>query len=161
MKYIVRKGEERDASACYELIKELALFEKEPDAVSNTLKQFTNDGFGENSVYELFVAESEGKVVGMALYFMAYSTWKGKMLYLDDLVVNENYRAFGIGSALIKALMKRAEELKAKMVKWQVLNWNEPAIEFYKKLEMTFDNTWIECKFYEEDIVRFNKSFSS
>lgn len=158
MNFIVRKGEKKDASACYELIKELALFEKEPDAVKNTLEQFTIDGFGAEPVFQLFVAEAEEKVVGMALYFTAYSTWKGKMLYLDDLVVNINYRAFGIGSALIKALMKRAKELDAKIVKWQVLNWNEPAIEFYKKMDMTFDNSWIECKFYEEDIERFNAS---
>lgn len=154
MNFIIRNGLKEDAKACHELIKELAVFENAPDAVTNTLEQFTNDGFGEEPIYKLFVAEISAdeteakKVVGMALFVTTYSTWKGKMLFLDDLVVNEAFRGKGIGQALIDALFDHARNNDFKIIKWQVLNWNEPAIKFYKKLGMTFDDEWLDCKYY-------------
>jgi len=148
MSFTIRPATIEDTPDCHQLIQELADFEKAPDAVTNTLAQFTNDGFGSHPVYTLFVAESEGTVVGMSLLFTAYSTWKGKMLWLDDLVVNENYRGQGIGRALIENLFDYARKNDYKIIKWQVLDWNKPAIEFYKKLGMTLDSEWIDCKYY-------------
>ena len=149
MNFKIRKGVKADAAACHGLIKELAVFENAPDAVTNSLEQFTEDGFGAEPIYKLFVAELEdGNVVGMALFVTSYSTWKGKMLFLDDLVVSEAYRGNGIGQALIDALFDHARNNAFNIIKWHVLNWNEPAIKFYKKLGMTFDDEWIDCKFY-------------
>ncbi len=148
MNYTIRPAKIEDAPACYQLIKELAIFEKEPDQVTNTLEQFTKDGFGEEPIYKMLVAEwtPTQQVVGMALFVIGYSTWKGKLLYLDDLVVNEEYRGKGIGATLVEALFDYAQNNAIKIVKWQVLNWNTPAIEFYKKLNMTLDDQWIDCK---------------
>jgi len=157
-KFTVRNAVKADAAACYQLIIDLAIYEKEPEAVSNTLEQFKEDGFGENPIYQLKVAESnEGEILGMALFFTAYSTWKGKMLYLDDLVVKEGCRRDGIGSSLIAALIEHAQDNGVKVVKWQVLDWNEPAIELYKKLNMKLDEGWIDCKLYEDQIKSFSK----
>lgn len=146
MEFHIRRAETKDASACFELIKELALFEKEPEAVKNTLKQFEKDGFGENPIYKMFVAElANGQIAGMALFFIGYSTWKGKLLYLDDLMVGEKYRSNGIGQELINVLFEYAKNNEVKVIKWQVLDWNTPAIEFYEKLNMKMDGSWINC----------------
>jgi len=158
MKLNIRKATRADAAAAHQLIVELAVFEKEPDAVTNTLKQFTEDGFGENPIYQLIVAENNHKeVVGMALYFYAYSTWKGKMLYLDDLVVTEAYRNKGIGQKLVDEVFIIAKANNAKIVRWEVLDWNKPAIEFYKKLGAKIDKDWWACKFYEDKIDELSK----
>lgn len=148
MSFIIRRATKADTPACHQLIQELADFEKAPNAVTNTLEQFTNDGFGPNPVYTLFVAEEENVIVGMSLLFTAYSTWKGKMLWLDDLIVNEAHRGKGIGKALVDNLFEYARKNDYKIIKWQVLDWNAPAIEFYKKLGMTLDGEWIDCKYY-------------
>jgi len=158
IKFTIRKATKADAAAAHQLIVELAVFEKEPDAVTNTVEQFTEDGFGEKPIYSLIVAESEEKqIVGMALYFYAYSTWKGKMLYLDDLIVTETWRHKGIGKKLVDELFVIAKQNNAKIVRWEVLDWNAPAIEFYKKLGAKIDKEWWACKFYESQIEQLSK----
>jgi len=153
MDFIIRKARREDAPAAHQLIVELAIFEKAPNSVTNTIEQFTEDGFGEAPIFNLIVAESSSKeIVGMALYFYAYSTWKGKMLYLDDLVVTKNWRNKGIGKILIDELFVIAKANNVKIVKWEVLDWNTPAVEFYKKLGAKIDKEWWSCKFYEHQI---------
>jgi len=134
----------------------LAIYENERSAVSNTLEQFTEDGFGDSPVYNLIVADdTDFGVIGMALYVYSYSTWKGKMLFLDDLVVSEKHRGKGVGSKLIEKLFKIAKTEDVKIVKWEVLDWNEPAINLYKKLGAVFDDKWLACKFYQHQIDTF------
>jgi len=158
MEYTIRKATKADATAAHQLIVELAIFEKAPNAVTNTIEQFTKDGFGENPIYNLIVAETNNKqIVGMALYFYAYSTWKGKMLYLDDLIVTQSWRNKGIGKKLIDELFVIAKENNANIVKWEVLDWNTPAIEFYKKLGAKIDKEWWACKFYAPQIEELSK----
>lgn len=148
MEILVRKAESADVKDILLLIKELALFEKAPEAVINTEEQLLEDGFGAHPEFQALVAvNSETKeTVGMALFYNAYSTWKGKYLFLDDLVVSEKYRRNGVGEQLIQAFLKEAKKQEVHFVKWQVLHWNSPAIEFYKKLGVEFDEEWIDCK---------------
>lgn len=128
------------------LICELALYEKAPQEVTNTVEDMIRDGFGSNPVFRCLVAESEGEIIGMAIYFIKYSTWKGKGIYLDDIVVTEQMRGKGIGSLLFDELIRDAVSLGAVQLHWQVLDWNEPAIRFYKKYHAEMDGEWINCK---------------
>jgi len=148
MKILVRKAESKDVAAMLGLIKELALFEKAPEAVWNTEELLLKDGFGEQPAFQALVAVAleTNSIVGMALYYTAYSTWKGKYLYLDDLIITEPFRRNKIGKQLMNTFLEEAKTSGVNLVKWQVLNWNEPAIEFYKKLGVEFDNEWIDCK---------------
>lgn len=140
----------------YALIQELAEYERAPQEVTNTLLEMERDGFGENPIYKFFVAESEEDgVVGLALYYTAYSTWKGRMLFLEDLVVTERMRRAGIGRLLFKEVMREAKLTGAKRFKWQVLEWNEPAIAFYKSIGANLDGEWINCNMTEEQIHQF------
>ncbi|MBA4304049.1 MAG: GNAT family N-acetyltransferase [Sphingobacteriaceae bacterium] len=133
--------------AVHALIHELATYEKAPEEHTCTLEQLTEDGFGPNPVFECLVAEMPDKsVVGMALFYTKYSTWKGKCIFLDDLMVHEPYRSLGIGKALLHELMRLARDRKAQRLEWQVLDWNEPAIGFYRALGAELDPTWINCK---------------
>jgi len=158
MNVIIRKGTIDDVPIVHELIVELAIYENEPDAVDNTIAQLKEDGFGEKPFYKLLIAENEAQeTLGMALYCYGYSTWKGKLLYLDDLIVREKYRRNGIGTKLISKLFEIAREEKMKFVKWEVLDWNEPAINLYKKLNARLDSEWIACKFDETQIKNFPK----
>ncbi len=152
MNYIIRKGTKEDLPGVLNLIRELALFEKAPDEVTNTIEQMEEDGFGKNPVFSFFVVTLDGNIIGMALYFLKYSTWKGKGLYLDDLVITESHRGNGLGSKLFKAFIREAKSLNAKQVHWQVLDWNTPAINFYKKLEASIESEWLNCKMTEEQI---------
>ena len=147
---LIRKAEARDVPDLMLLIRELAVFERAPDAVWNTKAEMLRDGFGENPAFMSFVAEIEetGEVVGLSLYHWAYSTWKGRYMYLDDLYVKEKMRGQSVGKKLLVAFLKDAQEQGANLVKWQVLHWNEPAIQFYKKYNVAFDNEWIDCKIY-------------
>ena len=129
----IRKGIKSDLPQVLELIQELADYEKAAHEVEITLTQLEEDGFGENPVYEFFVAENESEIVGIALYYFRYSTWKGKAVYLEDLVVKGSERGKGYGQLLLDAIIKEAKRTNSKQVRWQVLDWNEPAIEFYKK----------------------------
>ncbi len=129
-----------------ELITELAVYEKEPDAVTVSFDHFTESGFGKNPVWWAFVTEIDGTVEGFALYYIRYSTWKGQRMYLEDLLVTEKLRGAGIGKLLFDKLTEEAKEKKYSGIAWQVLDWNEPAINFYKKLgNVTFDNGWVNC----------------
>lgn len=149
---IIRKGINDDLPSVLELIKELAIFEKEPEQVHNTVKQLENDAFGEDPIFNFFVAVDDNSVVGAAIYFTMYSTWKGKCIYLDDLIVTERSRRDGVGAKLFKAVIHETHKVNAKQLHWQVLDWNEPAIEFYKKYNASFDNEWINCKLNKEQI---------
>ncbi|SFG72427.1 GNAT family N-acetyltransferase [Pontibacter chinhatensis] len=151
----IRRGTVDDLPQVYALIQELAEYERAPQEVTNTLEEMERDGFGENPIYKFFVAENEDGVVGIALYYTAYSTWKGRMLFLEDLVVTERLRRAGIGRKLFDAVAQEAKDTGAKRFKWQVLEWNEPAIAFYKKIGADLDGEWINCNMTEEQIQRY------
>lgn len=151
----IRRGTVDDLPQVYALIQELAEYERAPQEVTNTLEEMERDGFGENPIYKFFVAENEEGVVGIALYYTAYSTWKGRMLFLEDLVVTEKLRRAGIGRRLFDAVAQEAKDTGAKRFKWQVLEWNEPAIAFYKKIGADLDGEWINCNMTEEQIHRY------
>ncbi len=155
MKIILRQAEKEDLQKVLELIKELAEYEKAPEQVSITLQELENDGFAENPLYEIIIAEKDGQIAGMSFFYFSYSTWKGKCLFLEDIIVKEKFRGQGIGTKLFDATLKRAKETKAKRMQWQVLNWNKPAINFYEKYNAEFDNEWINCKFTEEQILKY------
>ena len=142
----IRKAELSDIPAILSLVKELAVYEKAGDQVSATINDYEN-AFNEN-IFESQVAEINGQVVGMTLYYMTYSTWRGKMLYLEDFVISEKHRSQGIGQVLFDAFLKEAKRKKVAMVKWQVLDWNEPAIAFYKKYNAIFDKGWWNVKIF-------------
>jgi ribosomal protein S18 acetylase RimI-like enzyme len=152
MNYMIRKAIKSDVPAILALVKELATYEKEPDAVEVTLAEMEADGFGPQAIYSAFVAEIDGKVVGMALYYIKYSTWKGKAIYLDDIVVNEKYRRYGIGGKLFEEVVKVGKQMGARKIDWQVLHWNEPAIQFYKKYNAVFSKEWANCTLYEKEL---------
>lgn len=156
MEVTVRKGTIDDLPQVHALIKELAEFERAPQEVTNTLEDMERDGFGENPIYKFFVAEGAEGIVGIALYFFAYSTWKGKTLYLEDLVVTEKLRRAGIGRKLFKAVAQEAKATASKRFRWQVLDWNEPAIAFYKNIGAELDSEWINCTMTEAQIQEFN-----
>ncbi|MBD0831452.1 GNAT family N-acetyltransferase [Aestuariibaculum sediminum] len=133
MNFTIRKAKKEDMSRVLELINQLAVFEKEPDAVEVTLKDLENDGFKDNPAFICLVAEVEGLVQGTAIMFHRYSTWKGKILHLEDLVVDESMRGFGIGTALLDEVVKLGHSLGVRRINWEVLDWNTPAINLYEK----------------------------
>ena len=143
MSIIIRDAVRQDVPAMFELIKELALFEKAPEQVTNSVEQMYEDGFGENPIFETIVSEVDGEIVGMALYYFRYSTWKGKRLYLEDLIVSETMRGRGLGEKLLNAIIEKACQTACTGLMWQVLDWNEPAINFYKKFGARFDEGWM------------------
>lgn len=158
---LIRKGTTDDLPQALSLIQELALFENAPHEVVTTVAQMKEDGFGENPVFKMIVAELNGELVGLAVYFLKYSTWKGKGVYLDDLIVKESYRKHGIGKLLFNAVVEDSVALNAKQLHWQVLDWNENAINFYTKYNATFDSEWINCKLSDiqlNDIIANNKN---
>ena len=152
MNYTIRKAVKGDAADILRLVKELADYEKAPDAVEVTLTEMEADGFGPNAIYSAFVAEMDGIVVGMALYYTQYSTWKGRTIYLDDLIVSQKYRRYGIGAKLFEEVVKVCKEMGVRKMDWQVLDWNEPAIEFYKKYNTIFDGEWLNCTLYKKEL---------
>ena len=142
MKITIRKANREDYSVILDLIKELALFERAPEKVINTVERMKE----EDQYFEALVAEKDdGEIAGMALYFFAYYTWVGKSLYLDDLIVKEKYRGNKIGTKLLEEIMDIAKETKCKRVRWQVLDWNTPAIDFYRTYGADLDGEWINC----------------
>lgn len=142
----IRRSESSDLPVILSLVKELAVYEKAGDQVLATLEDYKN-AFNEN-IFESQVAEINGQVVGMTLYYMTYSTWRGKMLYLEDFVVSESYRNKGVGQLLFDAFLAEARLKKVAMVKWQVLDWNDPAVAFYEKNEAIFDKDWWNVKIF-------------
>lgn len=140
----IRKGEVKDLPAVLDLVHELASFEKEPQAVTTTLADYEN-AFDQR-IFEFLVVEVEQKVVGMALYYMTFSTWKGKMLYLEDFVVKKEFRNLGLGKALFTAFQQEAVKQGAILTKWQVLDWNVDAIRFYEREGAIIEKIWYNCK---------------
>ncbi|MDR0438263.1 MAG: GNAT family N-acetyltransferase [Bacteroidales bacterium] len=145
MQPTIRKAIKEDCPRLLELIRELAVYERAPDEVTVTLQHFEESGFGKHPVWWAFVAEIDGVVQGFALYYIRYSTWKGQRMYLEDIVVTETMRGKGLGTALFERLLEEMHEKKLNGVVWQVLEWNEPAIKFYKKYNATFDSEWVNC----------------
>ena len=139
---IIRKATKNDIPSVLELIQELATFEKEPDAVVVTVDDLVRDGFSENPLFQCFVAEVDGEIIGMALYYYRYSTWKGKTIHLEDLVVRESKRGTGAGFALYKEIIKKGKAENVRRIEWNVLDWNTPAIDFYEKSGAKVLNDW-------------------
>ena len=142
----IRKGTPSDLTQVFELVKELAEYEKALHEVENSVERMNEDAFGEKPIFDFFVAEEKGEIQGIAIFYFRYSTWKGKAVYLEDLVVRKEKRGAGIGKQLLDAIVQEAKDVDARQVMWQVLDWNEPAINFYKKLGADLDEEWINCK---------------
>ena len=145
MDIIIRAAKKEDCKRMMELIHELAVYEKAPEQVMVAFDHFVESGFGKNPVWWALVAEVEGIVVGMALYYVRYSTWKGQRLYLEDLIVSEDMRGNQIGSLLFNALIEEAKSKNFVGMNWQALDWNEPALNFYRKYNASFDPEWVNC----------------
>jgi len=155
MEYLIRTATEEDMPDVLRLIRELAEFEKEPDAVEMTVEVLVESGFGSQPLFTCFVAEYDAKVVGMALVYYRFSTWKGKALYLEDLVVQEDMRGKGIGKALFEKVMTYANNQNAKRVNWVVLDWNTDAVEFYRKSGATIMPEWWQVCMDQEALRRY------
>jgi GNAT superfamily N-acetyltransferase len=144
----IRRAVKEDCPRLLELITELAVYEKAPNDVTVTMDHFIESGFGKNPVWWAFVAEVNGRVEGFALYYIRYSTWKGQAMYLEDILVTESMRGKQLGKLLFDRLIEEAKEKKWSRIIWQVLDWNEPAINFYKKYKASFDDEWVNCSLY-------------
>ncbi len=151
----IRKGKKEDLKEVLSLIKELAIYEKASAEVELTISELEKDGFGERPLFSFFVAEVNLEVVGLALFYIKYSTWKGKCIYLEDLIVSQTHRRRGIGKLLFDAVAQNAHKFGAKRMEWQVLDWNHPAIEFYKKHYASLDDEWINCRLTEEQLKAY------
>jgi GNAT superfamily N-acetyltransferase len=144
MSMVIRKASKNDLNGIYQLVKELAIYEEEEHAVKTTLDDYKK-AFDE-SLIGAHVAEKDGKIIGMALYYMTFSTWKGDMLYLEDFYVNESFRSEGVGQKLFDSYINEAKSRGCKMVKWEVLDWNEKAIKFYERNGATIEKQWWDGK---------------
>lgn len=142
---VIRRARRSDCGRIMELIRALALYEKAPHEVTVTEEHFEESGFGPSPVWWGFVAESGGKVVGFALYYIRYSTWKGQRLYLEDIFVEPEMRGRGVGAMLFGRLVGEAKERGLHGMVWQALDWNEPALNFYRKYGAQFDYSWVNC----------------
>ena len=151
----IRKGEKKDMKAVLELIQELATFEKESHAVEVTVADLENDGFGEDPLFYTFVAEVNGNIVGIALYYYRYSTWKGKTIHLEDLIVKEDMRGSGVGFDLYTKIIEQAKIDKVRRIEWAVLDWNISAIEFYQKSGARILEDWRVAQMDENGINEF------
>ena len=145
MNLILRTAKKSDCEVLHQLITELAVYEREPKGVSNTIEQLEIDGFGPSPLFDAFVVENDNEVIGFALTYYRYSTWKGKTLYLEDLYVKEAYRGSGAGKMLFEHCIRFGRQQSCKRMVWQVLDWNTPAIDFYKKYGTTIDTEWYNC----------------
>jgi GNAT superfamily N-acetyltransferase len=156
----LRRGQAADLPRVLALIQELAVYERAPDAVTNTLEMMQRDGFGPEPIFGFFVLESDGDLIGLALFYTAYSTWKGRMLFLEDLVVTEAARRGGYGRQLFDAVVGEARRTGAQRMKWQVLDWNEPAIGFYKKLGANIESEWLNGNLSAEQLASYQSAAS-
>ena len=152
MNIIIREARKEDCRRLLELVNELAVFEKAPHEVTVSMEEFIDAGFGANPVWKAFVAETEGQIQGFALYYIRYSTWKGCRLYLEDLLVTEAMRCKGIGKKLFERILIEAKEKGLNGITWQVLDWNEPAINFYKKYGSKIESEWLNGSLTREQI---------
>lgn len=155
MEPIIRNATKADMPFVLELIKELAIFEKEPDAVILTAQDLVRDGFGENPLFTCFVAEVEGKIQGMALVYFRYSTWKGKTVHLEDLIVREAFRGKGLGHLLYKKVLQYAREQGVKRTEWVVLDWNTHAIDFYERSGATVFKDWYTVQMKDSSAEKY------
>ena len=151
----IRKGTKSDMASVLQLITELAVFEREPDAVVVTVEDLQRDGFSENPLFYTFIAEHEGEIVGMALYYYRYSTWKGKTIHLEDLIVTEKMRGSGLGFALYTEIIRQGKRDNVRRIEWNVLDWNTPAIAFYEKSGAYILPDWRVVNMDENGIVAF------
>lgn len=156
MKAIIRKGVKKDLPSVLALIKELADYEKSLKEVTITLEDLEKDGFGDRPFFWFLVAEYNNKIVGLSFYFIRYSTWKGKFLFLEDFVIKKEYRRLGIGSKLFKETIKICEEENLNGMIWQVLDWNNPAIEFYKKYDAKISADWLNGRLTKKQLDKIN-----
>ena len=145
-KVFIREANRSDAKAIHELIVELATFENASNEVKVTVEELAEDGFGPDPAYKCIVAEINGIVVGFALYYMRYSTWKGRCVYLEDFLIKKEMRSQGIGDLLFKEILAISENLNVRLITWQVLDWNESAIRFYDKYNAVYDSEWLNGK---------------
>lgn len=146
MSIVIRTGTKADIPFALNLVKELAVYEKAPNEVEVTVEEMTEWGFGTDKQFDFFVALENDVIVGLALYYYKYSTWKGKCLFLEDIIVTESQRGKGLGKLLFDKVVQVSKEQKVRRMEWQVLDWNTPAIEFYKKYDATLDDEWVNCK---------------
>ena len=153
----IRKGTRDDLPQVLGLVKELAVYERAPNEVEVTVEEMQNWGFGNDKIFEFFVAEDGSKIVGISLYYFKYSTWKGKCLFLEDIIVTESYRRFGLGAKLFSEVARVAKQLKVRRMEWQVLEWNVTALNFYKKYDSHFDDEWVNCKLTFDQLQSFNQ----
>ena len=151
----IRVATKEDCPRLLELINELALYEKAPQEVTVTLAEFEDAGFGKNPVWKAFVADIDGIIVGVALYYIRYSTWKGCRLYLEDLVVTEECRGKGVGKVLFERIVLEAKEQGFNGMTWQVLDWNEPALNFYKKYEAGIESGWLNASLSKDQLLNY------
>ena len=151
----IRKTTKKDMPFVLELIQELATFEKEPDAVVVTVDDLVRDGFSENPLFQCFVAKVDGEIIGMALYYYRFSTWKGKTIHLEDLIVKENKRGTGAGFALYKEIIKQGKAENVRRIEWNVLDWNTPAIDFYEKSGAKVLGDWRVVHMDDKGIEQF------
>lgn len=152
---LIRKGQKEDMPAVLDLIKELATFEKEPNAVVVTVDELVKEGFGDTPLFNTFVAEVDGEIIGTALFYYRFSTWKGKTIHLEDLIVKQEKRGTGAGSALYKEVIRFAKQDGVRRVEWVVLNWNTHAINFYERSGATILQDWLTVQMDEEGITKF------
>lgn len=155
MSFIVRRGEKKDVQAVLDLIVELAVFENEPDAVEITVEDLLRDGFSENRKFKLFVAEEKNVIIGIALFYERYSTWKGSTIHLEDLIVTKNKQKIGAGKALYSAVLQYAYDHNFNRVAWEVIDWNTNAIEFYKSTGATYLNDWSVVQMDKNNLEKF------
>lgn len=155
---VIREAVEADMPRVLDLIRELAVFEREPDAVEVTVEQLKEDGFGSHSAFRCFVAEADGVVGGMALVYPRYSTWKGIVLHLEDLIVTESMRGIGLGAALLDRVVQYGAEQGVKRISWEVLDWNKPAIDFYKGKGALLLRDWDVVHLDEQGIQNYLKN---
>ena len=155
MNFTIRLAEKKDMQSVIDLITELAVFEKEPDAIEITVADLVRDGFSEKPMFQVFVAEQDNKIIGIALFYERYSTWKGRTIHLEDLIVTKNKQKIGAGKALYTAVLKYAYDNNFNRVAWEVIDWNTNAIEFYKSTGATYLNNWSVVQMNKENLEKF------
>jgi GNAT superfamily N-acetyltransferase len=155
MDFKIRLGEEKDMQSVFDLITELAIFEKEPEAVEITVEDLVKDGFSESPKFKVYVAEQENKIIGIALFYERFSTWKGRTIHLEDLIVTKSKQKIGAGKALYSAVLKYAFDNNFNRVAWEVIDWNTNAIEFYKSTGATYLHDWSVVQMNKENLAKF------